>query len=70
MGIPNRDEMEGKFDRAKGTVKDKMGKAMGDRKLEDEGQAERTGGRMQEGYGKARRKVGEALNDLGDEIGR
>jgi len=70
MGIPNRDEMEGKFDRAKGTVKDKMGKAMGDRKLEDEGQAERAGGRMQEGYGKARRKVGEALNDLGDEIGR
>ena len=70
MGIPNRDEMEGKFDRAKGSVKDKMGKAMGDRKLEDEGQAERTGGRMQEGYGKARRKVGEALNDLGDEIGR
>ena len=70
MGIPNRDEMEGKFDRAKGTVKDKMGKAMGDRKLEDEGQAERAGGRMQEGYGKARRKVGEALNDMGDEIGR
>jgi len=70
MGIPNRDEMEGKFDRAKGTVKDKMGKAMGDRKLEDEGKAERAGGRMQEGYGKARRKVGEALNDMGDEIGR
>ena len=70
MGIPNRDEMEGKFDRAKGTVKDKMGKAMGDRRLEDEGQAERAGGRMQEGYGKARRKVGEAINDLGDEIGR
>ena len=70
MGIPNRDEMEGKFDRAKGTVKDKMGKAMGDRKLEDEGQAERAGGRMQEGYGKARRKVGEAINDLGDTVGR
>jgi uncharacterized protein YjbJ (UPF0337 family) len=70
MGIPNRDEMEGKFDRAKGTIKDKMGKAMGDRELEDEGKAERAGGRVQEGFGKARRKVGEAINDMGDAIGR
>jgi uncharacterized protein YjbJ (UPF0337 family) len=70
MGIPNRDEMEGKFDRAKGTVKDKMGKAMGDRKLEDEGKAERAEGQMKEGFGKARRKVGEAINDMGDAIGR
>ena len=69
MGIPNRDEMEGKFDRAKGTVKDKMGKAMGNRRLEDEGKSERASGRMQEGYGKARRKVGEALKDRGNEIG-
>ena len=70
MGIPNRDEMEGKFDQAKGTIKDKVGEATGDRSMESEGEAERAGGNMQEGFGTARRKVGEAINEVGDKIGR
>ena len=70
MGIPNKDEMKGKFERAKGTVKDKAGEMTGDRDLESEGEAQRAGGRMQEGFGTARRKVGEAINDLGDAVGR
>lgn len=70
MGIPNRDEIEGKFDQAKGAVKDKMGEATGNRRLESEGEADRASGKMQEGFGTARRKVGEAINDLGDEVGR
>jgi uncharacterized protein YjbJ (UPF0337 family) len=70
MGIPNRDEMEGKFDQAKGAVKDKIGEVTGDRDLEAEGEAERAGGNVQEGFGTARRKVGEAINDVGDAVGR
>lgn len=70
MGLPNRDEVEGKFDQAKGAVKEHVGDATGDRDLEVEGQADRADGNVQEGFGTARRKVGEAVEDLGDKISR
>jgi uncharacterized protein YjbJ (UPF0337 family) len=70
MGIPNRDEVEGKFDQAKGAVKENVGDAIDDERMQSEGAAERAGGNIQEGFGTARRKVGEALDDLGDKIGR
>jgi uncharacterized protein YjbJ (UPF0337 family) len=69
MGFPNKDEMEGKFDQASGAVKDKVGEAAGDRDLESEGEAQRAGGNLQEGFGTARRKVGETVEDIGDKIG-
>lgn len=69
MGLPNRDEVEGKFDQAKGRTKEVVGRAIDDRELEDEGTASRAGGNVKEGFGKARRKVGEAIEDLGDKIG-
>jgi len=69
MGLPNRDEVEGKFDQAKGRTKEVVGRAIDDRELEDEGTANRAGGNVKEGFGKARRKVGEAIEDLGDKIG-
>jgi uncharacterized protein YjbJ (UPF0337 family) len=68
MGLPNRDEVEGKFDRAKGTVKENVGRAVNDRELEDEGTADRASGNVQEGFGTAKRKVGEAVEDVGDAI--
>jgi uncharacterized protein YjbJ (UPF0337 family) len=68
MGLPNRDEMEGKFDQAKGAVKENVGKALNDRDLETEGAADRAGGNVQEGFGTAKRKVGEAVEDIGDAI--
>jgi uncharacterized protein YjbJ (UPF0337 family) len=70
MGLLNNDEVEGKFDQAKGAVKDKVGEATGDRDLETEGEADRASGNVQEGFGKARRKVGEAIEDIGDKISR
>jgi uncharacterized protein YjbJ (UPF0337 family) len=70
MGLPNDDEIEGKFDQAKGAVKDKLGEATGDRDLEAEGEADRASGNIQEGFGTARRKVGEAIEDIGDTIKR
>jgi len=69
MGLPNRDELEGKFDQAKGKTKEVVGRAVDDRDLEAEGAADRAGGNVQEGFGKARRKVGEAVEDVGDAIG-
>ena len=68
MGLPNSDEIEGKFDQAKGAVKDKVGEATGDRELEVEGEADRASGNIQEGFGTARRKVGEAIEDIGEKI--
>ena len=70
MGFPNRDEMEGKFDQASGAVKDKVGEVTGNRGLESEGEAQRLGGNMQEGLGTARRKVGETVEDIGEDIAR
>ena len=70
MGLPNRDEIEGKFDQAKGKTKEVVGRAIDDRELEDEGKADHVSGKVEEGFGKARRKVGEALEDAGNAIGR
>ena len=70
MGLPNRDEVEGKWDQAKGKTKETIGKAIDDDKLADEGRADNAGGKVEEGFGKARRKVGEAIEDVGDAIGR
>jgi len=68
MGLPNRDELEGKFDQAKGKVKETIGRATNDRNLEEEGNADRTGGKVQEGFGKVKRNIGEAVEDIGEAI--
>jgi uncharacterized protein YjbJ (UPF0337 family) len=70
MGLPNRDEMDGKWDQTKGRVKEGVGKAVDDPDLEAEGDADRAGGEVQEGFGKGRRKVGEFIEDVGDAIKR
>lgn len=70
MGLPNRDEVEGKWDQAKGKTKETIGRAINDEELEAEGSADRVKGDVKEGLGKARRKVGEAIEDVGDAIKR
>ena len=64
----NKDELEGKIDRLKGNIKESVGDATNDDRLRDEGIADQASGNVQEGFGKARRKVGEALNDVADKI--
>jgi len=66
----NRDELEGKLDRAKGEVKQAFGHATNDERLHDEGVADEVSGTVQEGYGTARRKVGEAVENLGEDLKR
>lgn len=68
MGLPNKDEVEGKWDQAKGAVKENVGRAIDDEEMEAEGQADRASGNIQEGYGEAKRKVGETIEDIGDKI--
>lgn len=70
MDIPNKDEVEGKWDQAKGAVKENVGRAVGDRDMETEGQADRASGNVQEGYGEAKHKAGDAIKDVGDAIKR
>jgi uncharacterized protein YjbJ (UPF0337 family) len=67
---PNSDEVRGKIDEAAGTVKEHVGRAAGDVDLEDEGAAQRASGNIESGVGKAKRKVSEGLDRLGDEINR
>lgn len=68
MGIPNKDEIKGKINRAKGDVKERMGRATNDPGLIQRGNDEKTAGRAQETVGKVRRKVGDAVKDVGDAI--
>lgn len=66
----NRDELDGKLDRAKGEAKQAIGHATNNDRLHDEGVADEASGKVQEGFGKARRKVGDAVEDIGDSIKR
>ena len=66
----NRDELDGKVDKVKGRVKQATGDLTDNDRLKDEGVADEAGGEVQEGFGRARRKVGEAIEDIGDDIKR
>ena len=70
MRLANKDEVKGKFDQVKGGLKEKAGQALNDRELEDEGRADRAAGEVREGFGTARRKVGETLEDIGKAVGK
>jgi uncharacterized protein YjbJ (UPF0337 family) len=64
----NKDEIKGKFDQAKGKVKQGVGEALDDEQLHDEGVVDEASGDVQEGFGKLKSKVGEAIKDVGDRI--
>jgi uncharacterized protein YjbJ (UPF0337 family) len=66
--MPTDDEMKGKLNRAKGNIKQEIGKMTGDERLHDEGVADEAAGDVQEGVGKAKRKIGDAVKDVGDRI--
>ena len=68
MALPNKDEVKGKLDQAKGGMKETAGRVLNDRELENEGTADRAGGELREGFGTARRKVGEAVEDVGESL--
>lgn len=70
MGAPNKDELEGKYEQAKGSVKQGLGSLTGNEEMRSEGAADKLKGDVQEGWGGAKRKVGDALEDMGDAVNR
>jgi uncharacterized protein YjbJ (UPF0337 family) len=66
----NRDEVKGRAEQLKGKVKQAAGDLTDDEKLHDEGVADEAAGTVQEGFGRGRRKIGEAIEDVGDRIKR
>ena len=68
--MKNRDEIEGTKEQIKGKAKQAWGDLTDDERLHDEGVADEAAGEVQEGFGKARRKVGEAIEDIGQAVGK
>lgn len=68
MAIYNKDEVKGKFEQAKGTIKDKVGELTGNEKLEAEGEAQDAAGEAQETWGKFKRGVSETVDSVGEAI--
>jgi uncharacterized protein YjbJ (UPF0337 family) len=62
------DEVKGKGKQVKGAVKEQLGKLTGNRDLENSGSADRVEGDVQEGFGKTKRKIGEAVEKVGKRI--
>jgi uncharacterized protein YjbJ (UPF0337 family) len=66
--MKNKDELEGQTEQVKGRVKQAWGDVTNNERLRDEGVADEAAGEVQEGFGKARRKVGEAIEDIGEDL--
>ncbi|HEV2860343.1 MAG TPA: CsbD family protein [Pyrinomonadaceae bacterium] len=70
MAGPNKDEVEGKYEQAKGSVKEGLGRLTGDDEMESEGAGDKLKGDIQEGWGGTKRKVGDMLDHAGDAINK
>jgi uncharacterized protein YjbJ (UPF0337 family) len=64
----NEDELKGKMHQVKGHVKQAAGDLTNDERLHEEGEADAAAGELREGFGRARRKVGEAIEDIGEKV--
>jgi uncharacterized protein YjbJ (UPF0337 family) len=68
--MKNKDELDGQTEKVKGRVKQAWGDVTNNERLHDEGVADEAAGEVQEGFGRARRKVGEAIEDVGEDLKR
>jgi uncharacterized protein YjbJ (UPF0337 family) len=66
----NKEEREGKAQNLKGRLKEAAGVVTNDPELEEEGRDERSVGQAREDLAAARRKVGEAIEELGEKLKR
>lgn len=53
----DRDRVQGAADQAKGVIKENVGKAIGDEKLETEGKADKVAGKIESAVGSAKDKI-------------
>ena len=66
----NKNERDGKFDQAKGRVKQAVGDLTGDKKLKAEGQMDEAGGKAEEAVGQIKREAGTAIENVGKSVKR
>ena len=57
----NKDQVKGRMDQAKGSVKEATGKAVGNKDLEAEGKVDKMGGKAQATYGDVKEDVKDAV---------
>lgn len=62
----DKDRIEGTIEQAKGKVKETVGKATGDAKLQGEGKAQQIVGKMQNAVGGAKDAAREAVKEMED----
>jgi len=67
-GPMNRDEIQGKAEKAKGYVKDKAGELLNDPELETEGEIERASGAVREAVGRAKRKAKDGIEEIAEKV--
>ena len=58
----NKDQIKGSPDQAKGAVKEVVGKAVGDKKMQAEGTVEKLTGKLERAVGGAKETIGDAIN--------
>lgn len=57
----HKDEVKGAAKETSGKIKDKLGEATGNKKLEAEGEVDQAEGKVQKSFGKAKESVRDAL---------
>lgn len=57
----NKDQVKGRVEQVKGSVKEATGKVVGNKKLETEGQLDKVAGKTQAGYGDLKEDVKDAV---------
>ena len=65
MGMPNKEEVKGKYKAATGAVREKVGHVIDNKEMERQGAAEHNAGDVRRQVGKIKRKIGEAIGDIG-----
>jgi len=61
--MENKEQAEGRFDKAKGRVKEAVGDLAGDNELKAEGMADRAKGSVKEGVGNVKKAIHTATAD-------
>ena len=60
----NDDQVKGRADQVKGTIKEKAGRVIGNPDLENEGTADKASGKVQSTVGDAKEKVKDAIDKI------
>ena len=66
----NKDELKGKGRQIKGAIKQEVGVRSRNPRLVSEGDSDRAAGEIQEGFGRGKRKVGQAIERIGRKVKR